>query len=154
MSSRLATRIGLLASEERAPDAFDLVRFRQPTTGAEVRTKGSLFLLAQVTGGDAALARAAADALEAIERDYYYDLSAGATGAISKALAGANRLFYHQRARLGIPRRGGVSVVALVVRGREGHVAKLGPAAAVIVREGRMFELPPPPSVEEVDPTE
>lgn len=152
MSNRLATRIGLLAGEERAPGALDLVRFRQPTMGAEVRTKGSLFLLAQVTGDDPALGRAAAEALEAIERDYYYDLSAGATGAISKALSGANRLLYHQRSRLGLTRRGGVSIVALVVRGREGHVAKLGPAAAVIVRGERMFELPPPPSVEEEDP--
>lgn len=152
MTNRLATRIGLLAGEERAPDALDLVRFRQPTMGAEVRTKGSLFLLAQVTGGDAALGRAAAEALESIERDYYYDLSAGATGAISKALTAANRLLYHQRARLGLTKRGGVSVAALVVREREGHVAKLGPAAAVIVRDGRMFELPPPPSVEEEDP--
>ena len=152
MSSRLATRIGLLAREERAADAYDLVRLRQPTMGAEVRTKGSLFLLAQVSGGDAALGRAASEALETIERDYYYDLSAGATGAITKALTAANRLIYHQRARLGLAKRGGISVVALVVRGREGHVAKLGPAAAVIVREGRMFELPPPPSVEEEDP--
>ena len=152
MSNRLATRIGLLAGEERAANALDLVRFHEPSMGAEVRTKGSLFLLAQVTGGDAALGRAAAEALELIERDYYYDLSAGATGSIAKALAGANRLLYHQRARLGLTKRGGVSVVALVVRGREGHVAKLGPAAAVIVREGRMFELPPPPSVEEEDP--
>lgn len=152
MSNRLATRIGLLAGEERAPDALDLVRFREPTTGSEVRTKGSLFLLAQVTGGDPALGRAAAEALETIERDYYYDLSAGATGAISKALSAANRLLYHQRARLGLTRRGAVSVIALVIRGREGHVAKLGPAAAVIVREERMFELPPPPSVDEEDP--
>jgi hypothetical protein len=152
MSNRLATRIGLLAGDERAPDALDLVRFREPTTGSEVRTKGSLFLLAQVTGGDPALGRAAAEALETIERDYYYDLSAGATGAISKALSGANRLLYHQRSRLGLTRRGAVSVVALVIRGREGHVAKLGPAAAVIVREERMFELPPPPSFDEEDP--
>jgi serine/threonine protein phosphatase PrpC len=151
MSSRLATRIGLLAPEERASDALDLVRFRQPTMGSEVRTKGSLFLLAQVTGGDAALARAVAEALEGVERDYYYDLSAGATGAVAKAVAGANRRLYHQRARLGLIKRAGVSIVALVVRGREGHVAKLGAATAVIVREGRMFELPPPPSVEEED---
>jgi len=68
MSNRLATRIGLLAGDERAPDALDLVRFREPTTGSEVRTKGSLFLLAQVTGGDPALGRAAAEALETIER--------------------------------------------------------------------------------------
>jgi serine/threonine protein phosphatase PrpC len=152
MSSRLATRIGTLARDDRAADAHDQVRFRQPTMGAEVRTKGTLFLLAQVTGGDAALGKAAGEALEAIERDYYYDLSAGATGSIAKALSAANRLIYHQRARLGLPKRGGISVVALVVRGREGHVAKLGAAAAVIVREGRMFELPPPPSVEEEDP--
>ena len=152
MSNRLAPRIGLLAGEERAADAFDVVRFRQPTVGAEVRTKGSLFLLAQVTGGDAALGRAATEALASIERDYYYDLSAGAIGSITKALAGANRLLYHQRSRLGLTKRGGVSVVALVVRGREAHVAKLGPAAEVIVREGRMFELPPPPSAREEDP--
>ena len=152
MSTRLATRIGLVAAEERAPDALDLVRFREPSVGAEVRTKGSLFLLAQVTGTDPSVGRAAGEALEAMERDYYYDLSAGAGGAIAKALAGANRLFYHQRARLGVPRRTGVSIVALVVRGREGHVAKLGPAAAVILRDGRMFELPPPPSVAEEDP--
>jgi hypothetical protein len=152
MSNRLATRIGLLAGEDRAPDALDLVRFREPTTGSEVRTKGSLFLLAQVTGTDPALGRAAAEALETIERDYYYDLSAGATGSISKALSAANRLLYHQRSRLGLTRRAGVSIVALVVRGREGHVAKLGPAAAVIVRDERMFELPPPPSVDEEDP--
>jgi hypothetical protein len=31
-------------------------------------------------------------------------------------------------------------------------VAKLGPAAAVILREGRMYELPPPPAVHEEDP--
>ena len=106
MSNRLATRIGLLAGEDRASDALDLVRFREPTTGSEVRTKGSLFLLAQVTGVDPALGRAAAEALETIERDYYYDLSAGATGAISKALSAANRLLYHQRSRLGLTRRG------------------------------------------------
>ena len=152
MSTRLATRIGLVAAEEHASGGLDLVRFREPTIGAEVRTKGSLFLLAQVTGADPALGRAAREALETLERDYYYDLSAGAGGSIAKAMAGANRLLYHQRARLGLPRRGAVSIVALVVRGREGHVAKLGPAAAVIVRDGRMFELPPPPSVAEEDP--
>ncbi|MEX1072239.1 MAG: hypothetical protein WED86_00935 [Chloroflexota bacterium] len=152
MSTRLATRIGLVAAEERAADALDQLRFREPTVGSDVRTKGTLFLLAQVTGADAALGRAAREALEMVEHDYYYDLSAGAGGAIAKALTGANRLLYHQRTRLGLPRRGGISIVALVVRGREGHVAKLGPAAAVILRDGRIFELPPPPSVSEEDP--
>ena len=81
MSSRLATRLGLPASEDRLPGALDLVRFHEPATGSLVRTKGSLFLLAQLTGGDAHVARAAGDALEKLQHDYYYDLSAGSLGA-------------------------------------------------------------------------
>jgi hypothetical protein len=152
MSSRLATRLGLPAPEDRLPGAQDLVRFHEPATGSLVRTKGSLFLLAQLTGGDAHLARAAGEALEQLQHDYYYDLSAGSLGALGKALANANRRLYHQRGRLGIPRRAGVSIIAMAIRGREAQVAKLGPAAAVILREERMYELPPPPAVHEEDP--
>jgi serine/threonine protein phosphatase PrpC len=152
MSNRLATRIGLPVLEERASDAIDVVLFEEPSVGALARTKGSLFLLAQISGTDSGLARASAEALQALQRDYYYDLSTGVLGALAKALANANRRLYHGRARLGIPKRATVSVIALVIRGREGHVAKLGPASAVIVREGRMFELPPPPAVDEEDP--
>src|SRR6187431_500945 len=152
MSSRLATRLGLPAPEDRLPGAMDLARFHEPATGSLARTKGSLFLLAQLTGGDAHLGRAAADALEQLQHDYYYDLSAGSLGALAKALANANRRLYHRRSRLGIPRRAGVSIIAMAIRGREAHVAKLGPAAAVILREGRMYELPPPPAVHEEDP--
>jgi hypothetical protein len=152
MSNRLATRIGLPVLEERASDAIDLVLFEEPSVGALARTKGSLFLLAQISGSDAGLARATAEALEALQRDYYYDLSTGVLGALAKALANANRRLYHGRSRLGIPKRAAVSVIALVIRGREGHVAKLGPASAVIVREGRMYELPPPPAVDAEDP--
>ncbi len=152
MSNRLGTRIGLPVLEERASDAIDVVLFEEPSVGALTRTKGSLFLLAQITGTDAALARATTEALQALQRDYYYDLSTGVLGALAKALGNANRRLYHGRARLGIPKRASISVIALVIRGREGHVAKLGPASAVIVREGRMFELPPPPAVDEEDP--
>ncbi|HEX9634715.1 MAG TPA: hypothetical protein VGB34_04430 [Candidatus Limnocylindria bacterium] len=152
MSNRLSTRIGMPAPEDRLSGALDVVRFHEPAIGALARTKGSLFLLAQVTGSDPALARAASDAVAQVERDYYYDLSAGALGALGKALANANRLLYHQRGRLGIPKRGGVSLVAMAIRGREAHVAKLGPAAAVVLRAGRMYELPPPPAVHEEDP--
>ncbi len=152
MTNRLATRIGLPVPEERPADTRDVLRFREPSTGAEARTKGTLFLLAQVTGGDAQLGRAARTALESIEHDYYYDLSAGALGALHKAIAVANRRLFHQRGKLGIPRRAGIGVMAVVVRGREVHVAKLGPASAVIARGGRMYELPPPPTAQDEDP--
>ncbi len=152
MSNRFATRIGLPSAEERPADAFDLMAFHEPATGSLARTKGSLFLLAQLTGGSASLARAAREALDVIQRDYYYDLSAGVTVSLSRALAGANRRLYHGRRRLGIPRRSGVSIVAVVIRAREAHAVKLGPASAVIVRDGRMYEVPPPPAVTEEDP--
>ncbi len=152
MSNRVATRIGLPSAEERPADAFDLTAFHEPAVGALSRTKGSLFLVAQLTGGSASLAKSAREALDAIQRDYYYDLSAGVVVSLAKALSGANRRLYHDRKRLGIPRRSGVSVVAVVVRGHEAHVAKLGPASAVIVRDGRMYEVPPPPAVTEEDP--
>jgi hypothetical protein len=152
MSNRVSTRIGLPAAEDRLPGGLDVMRFREPETGAAARTKGSLFMLAQLTGGDQGLARAVRGALEQLEHDYYYDLSVGATGALAKALSNANRRLYHARGKLGIPRRAGVSVIAVAVQGREAHVAKLGPASAVIVREGRMYELPPPPAVREEDP--
>ena len=152
MSNRFATRIGLPSAEERPADAFDVVTFHEPAVGALARTKGSLYLLAQLTGGSANLARATREALGAIERDYYYDLSAGVTISLSRALGGANRRLYHARKRLGIPRRSAVSVVAIVIRGHEAHAAKLGPASAVIVRDGRMYEVPPPPPATEEDP--
>ncbi len=152
MTNRLATRIGLPVPEERPADTHDVVRFREPSTGAETRTKGTLFLLAQVTGGDAGVAKAARVALESIETDYYYDLSAGTLGALGKAIAVANRRLFHQRGKLGIPRRAGIGIIAVVVRAREVHVAKVGPASAVIVRGTRMYELPPPPTAQEEDP--
>ena len=152
MSNRFATTIGLPSAEERPADAFDVVAFEEPAVGALARTKGSLFVLAQLTGGNPNLARASREAIDALTHDYYYDLSAGVLVALSKALGAANRRLYHQRRRLGIPRRCGVSIVALVVRGHEAHVAKLGPASAVVVRDGRMYEVPPPPAVREEDP--
>ena len=152
MTNRFATRIGLPSAEERPADAFDVVAFHDPAVGAQARTKGSLFLLAQLTGGNPRLARAASEVLEAIRTDYYYDLSAGVLVALSKALSAGNRRLYHGRRRLAIPHRSGVSIVAMVVLGREAHVAKLGPASAVVVRDGRMYEVPPPPAVTEEDP--
>ena len=147
MSNRLATRIGLPVAEERPADAFDLVAFEEPAIGSIARTKGSLFLLVQLTGGTPQLQRAAREAMDGLQRDYYYDLSAGVLQALSRSLASANRRLYHKRRKLAIPRRSGVSIVALVIRGREAHVAKLGPASAVVVRDGRMYEVPPPPAV-------
>jgi len=144
MSQRLATRFGLVPDAERAPDATDLVRVNEPTVGAPVRTKGSLYLLAQLTQAGTGTVRAARQTLEAIEHDYYYDLSAGPLDTLARAVAQANRRLYHARGRVGLTRGARISVVGVAIRAAELHVAKIGPAGAIIVRGDRIYELPPP----------
>ena len=56
MSNRFTTRIGLPSAEERPGDGMDVVAFHEPEVGAQARTKGSLFLLAQLTNPTPALA--------------------------------------------------------------------------------------------------
>lgn len=153
MSQRLATHYGVVPGAERAPGATDLVRVNEPTVGAPVRTKGSLYLLAQLTHAGGSTVRAARHALETIEHDYYYDLSAGPPATLARALAQANRRLYHSRGRAGLTRGARISVVAVAIRGADLHVAKIGPAGAIIVRGERIFELPPPlaPPYEDTD---
>ncbi len=144
MSQRLATKVGVIPEAERGSDARDIVRVNEPTVGAPVRTKGSLYLVAQLTNPGSNTVRAARQALEAIEHDYYYDLSAGPLDTLSRALAQANRRLFHARGRAGLNRGAQISIVAASIRAGELHVAKIGPAGAVIVRGDRIFELPPP----------
>ncbi|MGZ8481087.1 MAG: hypothetical protein ACXWWO_01355, partial [Candidatus Limnocylindria bacterium] len=152
MSTRFATLIGLPSDDERTAVRRDVITFHEPTGGARIRTKGSIYLLAQVTGADPRLGRAARDALAAIQHEYYYDLTGGVPVALGRALRVANRRLYHDRERLGIPARARIGLVALVVQDREGHVARLGAPTAVLVRDGRMYEVPPPPAATEHDP--
>jgi hypothetical protein len=153
VSERLATRFGLVPEEEREPDAADLVRVNEPTVGAPVRTKGNLYLLAQLTNAGPGTLRAARQVLEAIEHDYYYDLSAGPLDTLARAVAQANRRLFHERGRAGLTRGAGISVVGVAIRAAELHVAKIGLAGAIIVRGERIFELPPPlPADDEVGP--
>ena len=144
MSQRLATKIGLVPEAERGTEARDLVRLNEPTVGAPVRTKGSLYLLAQLTNAGPNTVRAARQALETIEHDYYYDLSAGPADTLARALAQANRRLFHGRGRAGLGRGAEISVVGAAIRAAELHVARIGPAGAIIVRGERIFELPPP----------
>ncbi|HEY7452255.1 MAG TPA: hypothetical protein VIA02_07045 [Candidatus Limnocylindria bacterium] len=149
MSQRLATKVGLVPEESRTADTRDLVRINEPTVGAPVRTKGSLYLVAQLTNAGSGTVRAARQALESIEHDYYYDLSAGPMDTLARALAQANRRLYHGRGRAGLGRGAQLSIVAAAIRGSELHVAKIGPAGAIIVRGDRIYELPPPHAAED-----
>lgn len=152
MTTRLATLIGLPSDDERVPGATDVVAFHEPAVGATARTKGSMYLLAQVAGDDPRVASAATEALEWVEREYYGDLTGGVPVALRRALSIANRRLHHRRAELGFPARARIGLAALVIHEREAHVARVGPAAAVLVRDGRMYEVPPAPAASDDDP--
>src|SRR3990170_2050523 len=100
MTTGLATLIGLPSDDETVPGSTDVVAFHEPAVGATARTKGSLYLLAQVLGGDPRVAPAAAEALESVQREYYHDLTGGVPVALRRAISIANRRLHHRRAEL------------------------------------------------------
>ena len=78
---------------------------------------------------------------ETIERQYYYDESAGIPICLEKAVRSANQRLRHGRESHGLT-RGAVGAAVAVVRGHELYVATLGDADAFLVRQARLLTLP------------
>jgi len=135
--------LGLLAESQRLPDSADTVIVVEPTIGSTSRTKGSLFLLVTGAGGRK-LREATKIVAERIRDDYYYDLSAGISVCLRKAVQAANKMLLHGPDRP-LVAHGGVGPIGLalaVIRGNELYVATLGPAEAYLVRQARLLTLP------------
>ena len=143
MAVRLHMNLGLLAESQRLPDSADTVVVVEPTIGSTSRTKGSLFLLVTGAGGRK-LREATKIVAERIRDDYYYDLSAGISVCLRKAVQAANKMLLHGPDRP-LVAHGGVGPIGLalaVIRGNELYVATLGPAEAYLVRQARLLTLP------------
>ena len=143
MAVRLHMNLGLLAESQRLPDSADTVIVVEPTIGSTSRTKGSLFLLVTGAGGRK-LREATKIVAERIRDDYYYDLSAGISVCLRKAVQAANKMLLHGPDRP-LVAHGGVGPIGLalaVIRGNELYVATLGPAEAYLVRQARLLTLP------------
>ena len=143
MAVRLHMNLGLLAETQRLPDSADTVVVVEPTIGSTSRTKGSLFLLVTGAGGRK-LREATKIVAERIRDDYYYDLSAGISVCLRKAVQAANKMLLHGPDRP-LVAHGGVGPIGLalaVIRGNELYVATLGPAEAYLVRQARLLTLP------------
>jgi hypothetical protein len=143
MAVRLQMNVGLVAAERRLPDSADTTCVVEPLIGSTSRTKGSLYLL--VTGGGGRKLRDATRLVaERIRDDYYYDLSAGISVCLRKAVNAANKVLLHSPDRPvvnpGEPAPIGVALA--VVRGNELYVTTLGPAEAYLIRQARLLTLP------------
>jgi hypothetical protein len=135
--------LGLVVESQRLPDSADTVVVVEPIIGSTSRTKGSLFLLVTGAGGRK-LREASKTVAERIRDDYYYDLSAGISVCLRKAVRAANNVLLHSSDRppAGAGEAGPIGVALAVVRGNELYVATIGPAEAYLVRQARLLTLP------------
>ena len=143
MAVRLHMNLGLLAETQRLPDSADTVVVVEPNIGSTSRTKGSLFLLVTGAGGRK-LREATKIVAERIRDDYYYDLSAGISVCLRKAVQAANRMLLHSSDRPTVAHgeAGPIGLALAVIRGNELYVATVGPAEAYLVRQARLLTLP------------
>ena len=142
MAVRLHLKPGLVAAADRLPTSPDTVVVVEPTIGSISRSKGNLYAI--VTGRPGSGSRAAEATrlvAETIERQFYYDESAGIPVCLEKAVRSANQRLRHGRESHGLA-PGGVGAAVAVVRGHELYVATIGDADAFLVRQARLLTLP------------
>jgi hypothetical protein len=107
MAVRLHMNLGVVAESQRLPDSADTVVVVEPNIGSTSRTKGNLYLLVTAAGGRK-LREATKIVAERIRDDYYYDLSAGISVCLRKAVLAANKVVCrHARSCRGLPRQAG-----------------------------------------------
>ena len=145
MAVRLHMNPGLLAESQRLTDSADTIIVVEPTVGSVSRTKGSLYLLVTGAGGRK-LREATKIVADRVRDDYYYDLSAGISVCLRKAVRAANKVLLHSpdRPAVAADEPGPVGLALAVVRGNELYVATVGPAEAYMVRQARLLTLPDP----------
>jgi hypothetical protein len=144
MTVRLHMKLGLVAESQRPPDTPDTVLVVEPSIGATMRTKGSLYLVVTGSGGGE-LRPATSMVAERVRHEYYYDESAGINVCLKKAIRAANReLLVTERVSGSHASGGPIGLALAVVRGNELFVATVGPAEAYLVRDARLLTLPEP----------
>jgi hypothetical protein len=145
MAVRLHMNLGAVAESQRLADSADTVVVVEPNIGSTSRTKGNLYLLVTAAGGRK-LREATKIVAERIRDDYYYDLSAGISVCLRKAVLAANKVLLHspERPTVGPGEPPSIGLALAVVRGNELYVATLGPAEAYLVRQARLLTLPDP----------
>ena len=102
MAVRLQMKLGLVAEPERLEDSPDTIAIVEPTIGATVRSKGSLYVVVTGVGRGRRLREATHLVADTIQGEYYYDESAGLVVCLEKAIRAANRRLLAQRERLAL----------------------------------------------------
>ena len=137
MSSRLQLKHGLVAERDRLSTSADSLLVSEPSTGSKSRTKGNLYVLVSSAMAGGRARDAAAVAAQTIQREYYYDESAGIPILLEKCFRSANRKL-RGRDGSGI-QPGSIGIAVAVIRGNELYVATVGAVEAYLVRAARLL---------------
>ncbi len=146
MAVRLQMKLGVVAEADRLEDSPDTVAIVEPTIGATLRSKGSLFVVVAGTGRARRLQEATRLVADTVQGEYYYDESAGLMACLEKSIRTANRKLAANRERLGLGASGDgpLGLGVAVVRGGELYVTTTGPVDAYFVHQAHLLTLPDP----------
>ncbi|MEA2622422.1 MAG: hypothetical protein QOH61_1332 [Chloroflexota bacterium] len=137
MSARLQLKHGLVAEQDRLSTSADSLLVSEPSTGSKSRTKGNLYVLVSSASMGGRARDAAAVAAQTIQREYYYDESAGIPILLEKCFRSANRKLRGRDG--GGLAQGAIGIAVAVIRGNELYVATVGAADAYLVRAARLL---------------
>ena len=141
MAVRLHTNPGQVPERERLDASPDTVLVHVPAIGATARSKGSLYAIATARGAPARARETTRSLLDTIQREYYYDESAGISACLEKAIRTANRRLLHA-GDPHVPAGRSIGAVVAVARERELYVATVGDADAYLARRGELLTIP------------
>ena len=141
MAVRLHTNPGQVPERERLDTSPDTVLVHVPSIGATARSKGSFYAIATVRDATPRAREATRSLLETVQREYYYDESAGIAMCLEKAIRMANRRLLHA-GELHLPAGHSIGAVVAVARERELYVATVGDADAFLARRGELLTIP------------
>jgi len=131
------TKVGS-TSDVRASKS-DVVLVSEPETGAQLRTKGRLYLLCEVAGpgSHASGLQLAREVAEITKHEYFYDLSGGIEVSLRRAMRQANRRAFQKLK----DQHGKVSLhlACAVVVNNEIYGSRVGAAQVFLVRRARLF---------------
>ena len=146
MAVRLQMKLGVVAEADRLEDSPDTVAIVEPTIGATLRSKGSLYVVVAGIGRARRLQEATRLIADTVQGEYYYDESAGLIACLEKAIRTANRKLAANRERLGLGAAGAgpIGLGVAVVRGTELYVTSAGPVEAYLVHQAHLLTLPDP----------
>jgi protein phosphatase len=119
----------------------DYVDYYMPSDEAQIRLKGSIFIVADGMGGHLAGEVASKEAVRRVMEEYYADPSPDPGESLGRAISAANHLL-HEHASSDPAKSGmGTTLVAAVIIGSSVHIANVGDSRAYGISKDTIHQI-------------